>query len=245
QGIEYLNENGYAVFADVLAPDEITANIDLFWEYLENLPAPYHIRRDESQTWDAAWPGLTHVGIMPSDGIPHSQFMWCVRGNPHNPIEKSDRCSIQGFVALTDNNEYTGGLVVVPESHKHFADLRLVARNNSTRPNFARVRKSHALLKRFKPRLVKCQAGDLVVFDSRCIHCNTPALQSVNETEEATSVKTSQCSQLLRLVAYVCMSPTTMVPSDQLEQFRKTREEFVKNRISCTHWPCELNVSGK
>ncbi|CAF1629885.1 unnamed protein product, partial [Didymodactylos carnosus] len=83
QGIEYLNENGYAVFADVLAPDEITANIDLFWEYLENLPAPYHIRRDDSQTWDAAWPGLTHVGIMPSDGIPHSQFMWCVRGNPH------------------------------------------------------------------------------------------------------------------------------------------------------------------
>ena len=31
--------------------------------------------------------------------------------------------SLQGFLALTDNNEESGGLVVVPGSHRHHADV--------------------------------------------------------------------------------------------------------------------------
>lgn len=83
QGIEHLNEQGYAVFSDILTSEEIISNIDLFWEYLEHLSTPYEIRRDDTKTWDIAWPGLTHVGIMPDDGIGHSQFMWSIRGNPN------------------------------------------------------------------------------------------------------------------------------------------------------------------
>lgn len=153
-------------------------------------------------------------------------------------MEKPDRCSIQGFVSLTDNNEFSGGLVVVPQSHKHFEELRSIARIDKGRVNHVRVDKKHPLLKQFQPRLVQCKAGDLVVFDSRTIHCNTPALDHENNNNNI-------YPRLLRIVAYVCMSPTTMVPSDQLEEFRKTREQFVRDRISCTHWPCELNTSGK
>lgn len=83
QGVEHLKEYGYAVFSNVLSSADITSNIDLFWEYLEHLSEPYQIRRDNAETWNIAWPGLKHVGIIPHDGIPHSQFMWSVRGNPN------------------------------------------------------------------------------------------------------------------------------------------------------------------
>ena len=101
------------------------------------------------------------------------------------------------------------------------------------------------MIKQFPPLLVKCKAGDLVVFDSRCIHCNTPALDTNNEIQAIGSLDQEELPRLLRIVAYVCMSPITMVLRDKLEEFRKTREEFVRNRITCTHWPAELNVSGK
>jgi hypothetical protein len=83
QGIEHLNENGYAVFSNVLSPDEITSNIDLLWKHFESLLPPYRIKRDDAKTWDNAWPGSPHVGIISDDGFGQSQFMWSVRGNPN------------------------------------------------------------------------------------------------------------------------------------------------------------------
>lgn len=82
QGIEHLNENGYAVFSDVLSPDEITSNIDLIWEHFESLLPPYRIKRNDARTWDV-WPGLPHLGLLPDVGFGQSQFMWAVRGNPN------------------------------------------------------------------------------------------------------------------------------------------------------------------
>ena len=60
-----------------------------------------------------------------------------------------------------------------------------------------------------------------------------------------THLNKSKSPRLLRIVAYVCMSPTTMVPSDTLEAFQRTRQEFVTDRMSCSHWPAELHVAGK
>jgi hypothetical protein len=64
-----------------------------------------------------------------------------------NPINKPDLCSaLQGFAALTDHDETTGGLVVYPKTHLRFNELCSIAR----------------------------QSGDFVVWDSRLVHCNTP-----------------------------------------------------------------------
>ncbi|CAF1026016.1 unnamed protein product [Adineta steineri] len=288
QGIDHLNEHGYAVFSTVLSPNEITLNIDLLWEHFESLLPPYFIKRDDAKTWDDAWPGAPEFGILSDDGFGHSQFMWSIRGNPNvkkifteiwktpellvsfdaagcfrdwhinpfwktvsgwyhcdqNPMEKSNRCSIQGFVSLTDNDESTGGLVVVPQSHKHFDELRSIADKNNAGTNSINVPKTHSLLQQFQPRLVKCQAGDLVVFDSRCIHCNTPGLDTNSNIKKIKSSIKSQYPRLLRIVAYICMSPTAMVPPDKLDKFRETRKGLVIDRKSCTHWPAELHVSG-
>ncbi len=55
QGVEYFNEHGYAIFSDVHSNDEITNSIDLLWKFLENLEPPYHIRRNNPETWNKLW----------------------------------------------------------------------------------------------------------------------------------------------------------------------------------------------
>lgn len=83
RGVEHLNEYGYAVFSDILSPGEITSNVDLFWKHLEDLAPPYHIKRNDAQTWENPWLGISHLGIMSGEGFGQSQFMWAVRGNPN------------------------------------------------------------------------------------------------------------------------------------------------------------------
>lgn len=55
QGVEHLDEHGYAIFSDVLSNDQITKSTDLLWKFLEDLEPPFHIRRIYPQTWDTPW----------------------------------------------------------------------------------------------------------------------------------------------------------------------------------------------
>ena len=55
QGIEHLDEHGYAVFSNVLSADQVTESTDLLWKFLENLEEPYNIRRDDPKSWDKRW----------------------------------------------------------------------------------------------------------------------------------------------------------------------------------------------
>merc|ERR1712224_181945 len=77
-------------------------------------------------------------------------------------------------------------------------------------------------------KLVCARAGDLVLWDSRTIHCNTPG-----QEEEASPQKCSNEPELLRLASYVCMTPASWAADDVLAQ---RKEAYVKNM--CTdHWP--------
>jgi hypothetical protein len=53
-GVQYLNENGYAVFSDVLTEDEVNFNKELLWQFFENIPGR-NIRRDDPSTWSNSW----------------------------------------------------------------------------------------------------------------------------------------------------------------------------------------------
>ena len=55
QGVDHLNERGYAVFSDILTDEQIKHGIDLFWKFLEGLKAPFSIRRDDPTTWIDEW----------------------------------------------------------------------------------------------------------------------------------------------------------------------------------------------
>ena len=154
-----------------------------------------------------------------------------------NPIRKPDRCSVQGFLALTDQNEMTGGLVVYPRTHLRFDELKSVARSTS---DFVAVPGDHPVMDggRAFGVLGQCQAGDFIVWDSRLIHCNTPSC-----VESAPARKAPV--DLLRVVAYVSMSPATFVLDQSLDQFRKRRKQMIEENATLNHWSTELRVASQ
>ncbi|UJR19273.1 hypothetical protein I4U23_022402 [Adineta vaga] len=79
---------------------------------------------------------------------------------------------------------------------------------------------------------IHVNGGDLVVWDSRLIHCNSPATVPKKNYGKV---------DLLRIVAYVSMSPSSLVSQQYtLDEFRLQREEMVKNNRTLTHWCTEL-----
>ena len=143
-----------------------------------------------------------------------------------------------------DSDEFTGGFVALPGSHQHFTELKSLIRSIHHTSDYVRVPSNHPLVKSHKPRLIKCKAGDLIVWDSRTIHCNTPGVENYEQNNIAT-----EKSGLLRLVTYVCMSPLSMFVPDEtkypnLQEFLNKRKSLVQQRIGCSHWPLKIVTSG-
>ncbi|CAE6970015.1 Kcnh2, partial [Symbiodinium sp. KB8] len=95
----------------------------------------------------------------------------------------SDFVCAQGLVALTDGDEATGGLAVLPGTHR--SHEAIFQRYPLERENdFFILPRSDELLSEAhhsKPHIVKVKAGDLVLWDSRLIHCNVPAFHRFDE----------------------------------------------------------------
>lgn len=154
-----------------------------------------------------------------------------------NPINKPDRCCVQGFLALTDQNEMTGGLVIYPRTHLRFNELKSIARSTG---DFVPVSGDHPVMNGGQAIgiLGQCQAGDFIVWDSRLIHCNTPSCVETRSERKETI-------DLLRIVAYVSMSPSTFVRDQSLDQFRKKRKQMIEENTTLNHWSTELRVASK
>ena len=170
-----------------------------------------------------------------------------------NGQRKGKQC-VQGLVSLYDANETTGGLCVIPGSHLAFEAV--TARQSQTPMDFVPVRKGDEILNGGK--LVVCKAGDLIVWDSRTVHCNTPAscdvvanalknkatpqndapahlqqTQTQKKDSGATDNGTDEHNELIRLVAYVCMVPRSFA-SDKTIAMRKKAFE---TNTQTSHWP--------
>eukprot|EP00128_Syssomonas_multiformis_P001051 Colp12_sorted_trinity150504_noHs@12447 len=143
-----------------------------------------------------------------------------------SPLTKPGFECVQGLVALYDGDETTGGLVVVPGSHKHFTTIDTVRKTD-----FVNVPATQDIwLKLNRPRMVKCKAGDLILWDSRTIHCNMPApVEKVKPEDESW--------ELLRAVCYVCMTPITKADPKELDSLLACRKEAFQAGVTTTHWP--------
>lgn len=153
-----------------------------------------------------------------------------------NPMHKPELCSVQGFAALTDQNATTGGLVVYPRTHAQFSELCSIARQSG---DFVAVPGDHPVMDhgRAVGLLIQCRAGDFVVWDSRLVHCNTPAcVESERDPGDPVS--------LLRIVAYISMSPATFVRDQTLDRFRKKRKQMVQDNCTLNHWSPELRQAS-
>eukprot|EP00419_Tripos_fusus_P003494 CAMPEP_0172672508 /NCGR_PEP_ID=MMETSP1074-20121228/11594_1 /TAXON_ID=2916 /ORGANISM="Ceratium fusus, Strain PA161109" /LENGTH=364 /DNA_ID=CAMNT_0013489711 /DNA_START=135 /DNA_END=1225 /DNA_ORIENTATION=- len=145
--------------------------------------------------------------------------------------EKQGLHAVQGLVSLHDASGKTGSLVVVPGSHKHHVAVAARNRGQCGR-DFVRIRGDDPLLsdpKRPRPRLVSCRAGDLILWDSRTIHCNSPALEDDPAVQRR--------HDLLRGVAYVCMTPAHWASSVVL----RNRLHAAQHGVGTTHWPHEFH----
>ena len=96
--------------------------------------------------------------------------------------QRQGRVCVQGLVTLCDANETTGGLVVVPKSHKFHKDFCESSPLAKGFGDFVPVPVGDPMLDG-GARLICAEAGSLILWDSRTIHCNTPSLVPAQDTD--------------------------------------------------------------
>jgi ectoine hydroxylase-related dioxygenase (phytanoyl-CoA dioxygenase family) len=92
-----------------------------------------------------------------SDQSPTKDFLW----------------SVQGLVNLFDCDEESGGLVVLPGSHKWHQSYFVEKGLQALKDDWYVVPEEDKKEERFQPILKVCgKAGDMMLWDSRTFHCN-------------------------------------------------------------------------
>jgi hypothetical protein len=149
--------------------------------------------------------------------------------------ERGFQC-VQGLVNLIDAGPERGGLVVVPGSHRrHAAFFEARRQEFAVVRGFVRISPEWlARLSDQPPLKVCCEAGDLVLWDSRTVHCNTRALA------KAAPLKKGEVPGLERLVAYVCMTPRYR--AYHLAQLVRERHTAFMHGAGTNHVPHEFVV---
>merc|ERR1711907_85046 len=144
---------------------------------------------------------------------------------------KEGRVSVQGMVTFTDATPETGGLCVVPHSHKDFRGVCERAYAQKLPADFVPVQSSDPALSS-GTRLVCAKAGDLLLCDSRCVHCNTPG--TIEDVDMSASIGCT--TELLRAVGYVFMTPSALASVETIVQ----RKDAFVNNVTTSHWPHEI-----
>lgn len=269
--LSYLEEYGYVIVKNILSKEEVHNSKHLLWNFLEK---HFDMDRNDPKTWtdtNFAKFGRCEKGIMHSQGINQSEYMWSLRGSkkikdifskiyddndlitsfdggnifrpwhnssiPDGEFMKTNtgwfhvdqgktlrgRVCVQGLVTLTDVNETTGGFCVIPKSQIYHDEL--VDRHALGTTNFVKCPPDYHVLQQ-QQILPKCRAGDMVLWDSRTIHANTPTLPDAIPSEEMEN-------ELLRIVGYICMTPTHLANKEMLIN----RINIYERGLGTTHWP--------
>jgi hypothetical protein len=142
-----------------------------------------------------------------------------------HPITRPGKHCVQGLVNLLPTSPKTGGNVLIPGSHKMFASLPELYPARLGRVPLSvdhfRFPADDPMLANTPPVMCHMEAGDLLLWDSRTIHCSSTALEAPDAKPE-----------LMRAVGLVCMMPKRLTPEDVLVQRRRA----VDGVISTTNW---------
>lgn len=142
-----------------------------------------------------------------------------------HPIGRPGRQCVQGLVNLLPTSPARGGNVLIPGSHKKFATIPDVYPQRLGRVpvgvDHFRFPSDDPMLAGTPPIMCHMEAGDMLLWDSRTIHCSSPGI-------EAPVAK----AELMRAVSLVCMMPKRLTSADVIAQ----RRHAVDAVISTTNW---------
>lgn len=145
---------------------------------------------------------------------------------------KRGRHAVQGLVSLHDATAATGGLCVIPGSHHDHENLLSYTNTSPEGSDFVVVPAPQINPAVRSGVLVTCKAGDMVLWDSRTIHCNAPSLEPPSADAGYAE------DELLRAVTYVCMTPRRMATTATL----RARRCAAALGVGSTHWPHDLRT---
>jgi len=142
-----------------------------------------------------------------------------------HPITRPGKQCVQALVNLLPTSPAIGGNVLIPGSHKTFASIPDVYPTRLGRVPLSvdhfRFPADDPMLAGTPPIMCHMEAGDMLLWDSRTIHCSSSGME-----EPATE------AALMRAVSLVCMMPRRLTPPEVLEQ----RRAAVQRVISTTNW---------
>jgi len=145
-----------------------------------------------------------------------------------NPFGKPQFCCVQGMVPLYDVTPQIGGLAVVAKSHLEGAKFKSDYPQWSRGGDFCVLSKKDAMQKHAK--IVFCEAGDLILWDSRTVHGGIVG----------TGGTSGNPTQLARLSQTVCMTPRAWAS----EKVQAQRKLYFANGKGTSHWPHELRATA-
>ena len=246
-----LIENGYVIIPSMLCESEVNKAKDLFFKWKNSIPnfdkihntidphgiyKFYEVGHQEFAWYIRTRPQIINIfkNIWNTDNLVVSFDGACYIPKDCKKNDKtwthSDQASnnsdlkcFQSFVSLTNNENRT--FVVYEKSHmlheKYFKERGI---KNSKNWNLI----DHDYLREIEDskRILKVNAGDLVIWDSRTFHQNQYG--SPNSEE--------------RIVQYVCYLPKN-VPENN-KNIRQKREKYFLERRTTSHWPYPLNVNS-
>jgi len=197
----------HQAFIDIWGTDELITSFDAI-----NVFRPY-AKHNELKT-RGGWLHLDQNSYPPGKG-------------------KSGKQCIQGLVTMLDANSNTGSLVVVPGSHLRHDEI--CGATKSVSGQFVALEHHHGtplqdvIYNGRQKTMVCANAGDLILWDSRTVHANNPALDPKHDPDE-----------LLRVVCYTCMTPTSLASNTTLLD----RQRAYEMNLAGTHWPHDVGHRG-
>jgi len=137
--------------------------------------------------------------------------------------------SVQGFVYLTDQDEDTGGLTVIPRSHLEFSGL--AKRCNYWDGNLVQLEVpcGDPILKNGRKKLVTAKAGDLCLWDGRLTHGCFPGLSGGSKSEHGNW-------EMIRMGMYVSMGPREKATEEVLKYRQTAYEEHISTAHASHLW---------
>ena len=142
-----------------------------------------------------------------------------------HPISRPGKQCVQGLVNLLPTSEEIGGNVMGPGSHKFFKNIPQEYEERLAKlplgVDHFRFPNDDPKLSSQKPIMCHMEVGDMLLWDSRTIHCSNSGSFLPKKTNE-----------LIRAASLICMMPKEKSNRSVIKQ----RREAVEKVISTTNW---------